>query len=347
MATTNEVTPPDEAETQRTLHAIEARLRESSRIQVLGHHRPDGDCYGSLLAVHALLEALGKDHRLAAGEQGANGYTTLPETGLVDSAPDPDFSPDLFVFVDSATLERVLPSWKADVPSISIDHHASNTLYATINWVDPARASTAEMIYDLAVHLKIPITRPFAEAVLLGIMTDTGSFRYANVGPRQFEICADLLRAGADIAKISGAAYDNRSPQTVALLADVLGSVRYLAEGRLAYAEVRSDWVRRVGGSRNLPENLSAELRAIRGVRASLLFVELPDQGGLRLSLRADGSVNVSRLAAQFGGGGHPNAAGLSLKGAVYEATRDKILRAAEMAVLEESETPPPVRTLP
>jgi bifunctional oligoribonuclease and PAP phosphatase NrnA len=340
MPTRSEVVPPTSAETQQTLQAIEAKLRTASRIQVMGHHRPDGDCYGSLLAMHAILEALGKDHRLAAADQGRNGYATLGEISRVQSSPDSSFHPDLFIFLDSATLERTLPDWKPAVPSINIDHHASNSLYAGINWVDPRRASTAEMVYELALHLKVPVEKPLAEAVLLGIMTDTGSFRYANVGPRQFEICAELLRAGADVARISRAAYESRSPETVAVIAAVLASVRYLADGRLAYAEVRADTVRRVGGAQNLPENLSAELRSIQGVRASLLFVELPDEAGLRLSLRADGAVNVSRLAALFGGGGHPNAAGISLKDVPYEETRDKILAAAEQAVRAETPLP-------
>jgi bifunctional oligoribonuclease and PAP phosphatase NrnA len=337
MESRKEVAPPTPAETQVMLRAIEAKLRGSHRVQVVGHHRPDGDCFGSILAMDAILDALGKERRLTAGEQGRNGYGMLPGVERVAPEPDPTFQPDLFVFVDSATLERALPGWRATVPSINVDHHASNGLYADLNWVDPHRASTAEMIYDLAVHLKVPITKPLAEAVLLGIMTDTGSFRYSNVGPRQFEICAELVRAGAEVAKISRAAYESRSPETVAIMAAVLGSVRYLADGRLAYAEVRSDWVRRVGGAQNLPENLSAELRSIAGVQVSLLFVELPDGGGLRLSLRADGKVNVSRLAAEFGGGGHPNAAGLSLKDVPYEVTRDRILEAAARAVQAEA----------
>lgn len=337
MTHSAEVVPPGITQTQQILEAIEAKIRQASRVQVVGHHRPDGDCYGSILAVHYLLEGLGREHRLAAGEQGRTGYLTLDDVKLVESAPAAGFNPDLFIFVDSASLERALPGWKADgASSINIDHHGSNALYADVNWVDASRASTAEMIYDLAVHLGVQVVPRMADAILLGLMTDTGSFRYSNVGPRQFEIAAELVRAGANVAAISRAAYENRTPEALAVTGAVMGSIRYLAGGAIAVGEVPAALAARVGGPANLPENLSAELRTIVGVRVALLFVELAS-GGLRLSLRGDGSVNVSRLAARFGGGGHPNAAGLTIENGNYEELRDKVLAAAVKVLSSEA----------
>lgn len=324
-------------ETRQWLEQIEAKLRHSKRVQVLGHQRPDGDCYGSLLGMRAILDALGVEHRLFAGEQGRTGYEAFPGVDQVQDCLDGGFGADLYVFVDSATLARVIEPWDAGhVATINIDHHGSNHRYAQINWVDPARASTAEMIYELAMHMGIRPTAGFANAILLGLMTDTGSFRYSNVGPRQLEVAAELVRAGARPSIVSRIAYESKSPEAMEVTGAVFGSLKYLAGGALAWGEVRSDLVARVGGAQNLPENLSAELRSIRGVQVALLFVELPG-GGLRLSLRADGSLDVSRLAARFGGGGHPNAAGLTVADAPYEPTRDRILEAAESALGEAS----------
>jgi len=334
MMTPEEISPPSPEETAQTLEGIASKLSHSGKVQVFGHERPDGDCYGSLLGMSYILDALGIENRLFAGEQGRTGYRTLREVSRVVDRIDPAFGPDLYVFVDSATLERVLPGWEPNgSPVINIDHHGSNHFYGDINRVDPSSASTAEMIYTLATHLKIEIHPELAEALLLGLMTDTGSFRYSNVGPRQLEIATELVRAGASPAKISRAAYESKTPEAMEVMGAVLSSLRYLADGAIAWAEVRSDLVRKVGGPANLPENLSAELRTIEGVRAALLFVELPE-GGLRLSLRGDGSVNVSRLAAQFGGGGHPNAAGLSVADEPYEPMRDRILEAARQALI-------------
>lgn len=333
MSSRTEIAPPSTDQTAQMLEAIEAKLRSSKRVQVLGHERPDGDCYGSLLGMGFILDALGIENRLFAGQQGRTGYHSLSGIERVADGLDPAFKADLFVFVDSATLERVSDNWDSQgVPVINIDHHASNHLYGEINWIDPSCASTAEMIYELARHLQIGIHRELAEALLLGLMTDTGSFRYSNVGPRQFEIATELVRAGARPATISRAAYESKSPEAMEVTGAVLGSLRYLAGGAIAWAEVRAHLVEKVGGPANLPENLSAELRTIDGVRAALLFVELPE-GGLRLSLRGDGTVNVSRLAGEFGGGGHPNAAGLSVQEEPYEPMRDKILAAAERAL--------------
>jgi phosphoesterase RecJ-like protein len=330
-----EIAPPTAEETAEALRSIAARLRGARKVQVLGHKRPDGDCYGSLLGMGYVLDALGIENRLLAAEQGRTGYEMLEGLSRVEAELDPAFKPDLYIFVDSATLERVLGDWKPEgAPSISIDHHASNTLFADLNWVDPASASTAEMIYELARHLGVEIHAALAQAILLGLMTDTGSFRYSNVGPRQLEIAAELVRAGASPSEISRAAYESKSPEAMEVTGAVLSSLQYLAGGQIAWAEVRADLVRKVGGSANLPENLSAELRSIRGVRAALLFVELPE-GGLRLSLRGDGTVNVSRLAAQFGGGGHPNAAGLSIADGDYEKERDRVLAAAGETLAE------------
>lgn len=328
-----ELHPPDTHETQRLLEEIAAKLRTARRVQVLGHQRPDGDCYGSLLGMHAILDALNIEHRLFAAEQGRTGYELFPGVELVGDRLSADFNPDLHIFVDSATLGRVIEPWvQGGATSINIDHHGSNHRYADINWVDAGRASTAEMIYDLALHLGIRPSPEFAQAILLGLMTDTGGFRYSNVGPRQLEVAAALVRAGAQPSVVSRIAYESKSPEAMEVTGAVFTSLHYLAGGSIAWAEVRAPLVAKVGGPANLPENLSAELRSIRGVHVALLFVELPE-GGLRLSLRGDGTVDVSRLAAGFGGGGHPNAAGLTVPDAPYEATRERILRAAEAAM--------------
>lgn len=328
-----EIAPPSAQDRANVLENISGKLRNASKVQVLGHERPDGDCYGSLLGMGYILDALGIENRLFAGEQGRTGYQSLKPVARVVDQLDPAFQPDLHIFVDSATLERVLQGWESKGRAvINIDHHASNRLYGDINWIDPSCASTAEMVYQLATHLKVDIHPELAEALMLGLMTDTGSFRYSNVGPRQFEIATELVRAGASPARISRAAYESKTPEAMEVTGAVLSSLRYLADGAIAWAEVRSDLVTKVGGPANLPENLSAELRTIEGVRAALLFVELPE-GGLRLSLRGDGTVNVSRLAARFGGGGHPNAAGLSVADEPYAPMRDRILAAAEEAV--------------
>lgn len=319
--------------TQELLDAIAAEIRDSKRIQLIGHTRPDGDCFGSLLGMHYLLEALGIDHRIAASAKSpVSGYTILPNFDLIEDAPVAGYDPDLALFVDTATLERAVTDWKLPRRSVNIDHHASNTEFAKINWIDSARASTAEMVYTLARHMSVDLSPDAANALLLGIMTDTGSFHYSNVGAAQFETSARLVELGADPEFVAQAAYENRDPVSMTVLGEVLATIEYESEGALVSGEVRLAQIERLGGPANVPENLASELRTIRGVRVSILFVEMPE-GGLKASFRGDGSVDVARLAHEFGGGGHANASGASHSGKPYADLKRDILDAAVSAL--------------
>ena len=320
-------------ETKKLLDAIASEIRGAKRIQLIGHMRPDGDCFGSLLGMHYILEELGIDHRLTASNKSpVSGYTILPNFNLVDDAPAADFDPDLAVFVDTATLERAVTDWKLPARSINVDHHVSNTEFANLNWIDPACASTAEMVFTLARHMQVDLGPDAATAILLGIMTDTGSFHYSNAGAAQFEASARLVERGADPEFVARAAYENRDPAAVTVMGEVLAAIEYESEGALVSGEVRLPQVERLGGAASVPENLASELRAIRGVRVSILFVEMPE-GGLKASFRGDGSLSVSQLAQEFGGGGHPNAAGTSHTGKPYAELKRDILDAANKAL--------------
>lgn len=297
-------------------------------MQVIGHHRPDGDCIGSILGLHYILDHMGIEHAVSAGQMNLPGYSIMPGYDRVEPEPRADLNPDLVIFSDCANPDRAFPDWPIPANSINIDHHESNSLFAAINWVDGGCASASEMIYELAVAAQVPLHSDFANALLLGIMTDTGCFRYSSVGPKQFEISAELVRAGADVTLISQAAYEDRAPRSVELMGKVLASIEYYCDGRLACGEVGTDLLDLVGGTGALPENLSGELRSIRGVDVSILFVELPE-GGLRASFRAQGTVNVSDLAGNFGGGGHPNAAGLTIEQGNFRTLKTGIIEKA------------------
>ena len=316
-------------ETEATLDLIIHRIESASRIQVIGHVRPDGDCIGSLLGMHHILAHYQIEHALAAGSIQPNGYEAFAGFSLIESAPRVDFDPDLTIFVDCAGLDRAIEDWEPEGSTINIDHHGSNTRFGDLNWIDPKSAAVGEMIYYFARYAQVPLNPDFANALLLAIMTVSGSFRYSNVGPYLFDVAGELLRAGADVVFIGKAAYESRTPESIAVMGQVLSSIHYHCGGELVWAEIDAATIRRVGGAANLPDNLASEIRGIKGVRVSILFLELPE-GGLRASLRGDGSVDVSALAANFGGGGHPNAAGITLKQGDFRPNRDKIIAKAE-----------------
>lgn len=306
-------------------------MRSARRAQVVGHLRPDGDCVGSVLAAAGILSHLGVEVAMASDERVYPGYALIPGYERIERRPRPGWDSELTVYVDCGSAKRAYSDWTPAGPSINIDHHAGNPRFGTINWVDPTCAATCEMLFELAEAGGVPLA-PIATPLLLGLLTDTGSFRYSNTGPRQMEIGAGLLRAGADLPLITRAAYETRSRESVALGSAVLAAAEYRAGGRLAWAEARLGLLARHGGNSNLPENLVSELRSIDGVAVSVFFVETND-GGLRASFRGDGSVDLNALASEFGGGGHRNASGATLPAGDYAGRRDAILARLERAV--------------
>jgi phosphoesterase RecJ-like protein len=230
--------------------------------------------------------------------------------------------------MDCANIERGLTHWTPPAPVINIDHHAGNRRYGEINWIDPSAAATGEMLFQLVEHARLTLTPPMAEALLVALTTDTGSFRFSNTGPRQHRIAARLIEAGASVQRVARVAFGSHPIEGVRLTGHVLSNVRLECAGQLAWSEIRQDEYQKCGGEKNAPENLADALRSIRGVKLSVLFHEL-ENGVLRVNFRSTGEHDVGQFAARWGGGGHRAAAGLSLTGAQFERDRDLILQAA------------------
>lgn len=313
--------------------AIAEAIRQAQRLLVCIHKHPDGDALGSAIAAVLALEAMGKQ---------VVGYCPGPLLvhfhdipGIERLRPQfPSGQPfDLALYLDCADLDRVLKDFKPPCRTVNIDHHKSNALFADLNWVDPAAAATGELLYALFVEMQVEITAPLAQALYLAIMTDTGSFRYANTRPETFEIVARLVQRGADPALAARLYWDNVSPHSVRLRAAALQSLTLEAGGRLAWAQLTAAQFAAHGGLEHAPEGLSSALRGIRGVEVGLLFTEIPGEG-IRVSLRSHGNVDVSEIARQLGGGGHRSAAG-----AVIEAPLDEA-RQRTLAVLRRALAP-------
>jgi phosphoesterase RecJ-like protein len=321
------------------LDRILDRIRGVQSIQVVGHVRPDGDCIGSLLGMHHMLDQLGIQHALAARAISPNGYTELADYDMIRGKPDESLNPDLYIYLDCASLERGIEGQDDDVPIINIDHHGSNTRYGEINWIEPDCAAVGEMLFYLASHAGLNITPVLAEALLVALTTDTGAFCFSNTHSIQHRIAACLIDAGASSERIYRMAYCSQSVEGVRLSGIVLSRLRLGCGGKLAWSEVRSRDYEQVGGEGNAPENLANSINTIRGVHVSLLFHEM-DSDGLRLNLRSDGFLDVSRVAARWGGGGHSCAAGLQVRTDQYEKTRDEILN--ETVEILETASPDP-----
>jgi phosphoesterase RecJ-like protein len=303
--------------------------REPGRALMLGHVHPDADVLGTLLALGAALEACG--WRVVYGgphpAPGALGFLPGVERYVVLEAVEGPF--DVAVLTDCpnpARTEGLIDQARASASVVvNIDHHPDNRRYGHVNWIDTSAAATGEMIYRLLGGLGLPLTPAIATNLFTAIHTDTGSFRYSNVTPATFRIAAELVTAGADPAAVSAAIYERRAADALRWLGESLARVQVTEDGRVA-------WLALPAGA--VPETFieSEELvnypRSIASVRVACL---LRERGGqVKVSLRGKGDVDVQRIAAKFGGGGHPNAAGFTVPGALDAVTRTVLASVAE-----------------
>ena len=315
--------------------------RAPGRALMLGHVHPDADVLGTLLALGLALEARG--WRVVYGgphpAPGALGFLPGVERYQVLKALDGAF--DVAVLTDCPNpgrTEGLIDQAKAAAGVVvNIDHHPDNRRYGHVNWIDTAAAATGEMVYRLLVALELPITPPIATNLFTAVHTDTGSFRYSNVTPATFQIAADLVAAGAEPAAVSSALYERRAAGALRMLGQTLSRIEVSEDGRVA-------WLALPAGA--VPETFveSEELvnypRSIDSVRVACLLRALGDR--VKVSLRGKGDVDVQKIAAKFGGGGHPNAAGFTVPGALEPVTRD-VLAAVRDAIGTEPGAPRPL----
>jgi bifunctional oligoribonuclease and PAP phosphatase NrnA len=305
--------------------------RPPGRALMLGHVHPDADVLGTLLALGLALEAGGWSVVYGGPHPAPGALGFLPGIERYQVLKSVDGAFDVAVLTDCpnpARTEGLIDQARATTPVVvNIDHHPDNRRYGQVNWIDTGAAATGEMVYRLLVDLGLPITAPIATNLFTAVHTDTGSFRYSNVTPATFRIAADLMAAGADPAAVASALYERRAADALRLLGETLARIELSEDGRVAWLALPTGAVpERFVES----EDLVNYPRSIGSVRVACL---LRERGGqVKVSLRGKGDVDVQKIAARFGGGGHPNAAGFTVAGALEPVTRD-VLAAVREAV--------------
>ena len=303
-------------------------LRESQRFVVLSHVRPDGDALGSQLAFGLSLKQLGKDVRIWNEEGMLDKYSFLPNANLLTKPPVEPEEVDVVLALDTAIQSRLgttVAAIKSATVWINIDHHPSNPGYGDLVYIDPSAPATGQIIFELIKNQNLPMDRAIAENLYVAISTDTGSFQYPNTTARTFEIAAELVRAGVDVGRISQLTYESYPRRRVELLRDLLGTMQFNANDRVASFSLSLATAKRLGVLPEDNEGLIDHLRAIRGVIVAIFFEELSD-GKVRVSMRSKSErVNVCAICEKFGGGGHVLAAGARVKGTLVEVEK-KIL---------------------
>ena len=322
-----------------TFEQIGRALREHQRFAVLSHVRPDGDALGSQLALGLSLKKLGKDVRIWNEDGMLEKYSFLPDAELLTRPPAAPEDVDVIVALDTAIQNRLgtaLPAVRESKLCINIDHHPSNPRYGDLVYIDSKAPATGQILFELMTNQKLPVDPAIAENLYVAISTDTGSFQYSNTTARTFEIAAELVRAGVDVGRVSQITYENYPRRRVELLRDLLGTMRFDANDRVASFSLSLATAEKLGVLPEDNEGLIDHLRAIRGVIVAVFFEELAD-GKVRVSMRSKSdNVNVCAICEKFGGGGHVLAAGARVKGSLAEVEK-KILEEVRNVVSRSS----------
>ena len=313
------------------------RLCDARRILSVTHENPDADTLGSALAVCRITEALGATATPICTDPIPPLYGYLPGVERFRTDPDPNGKYDLLVISDCGSLDRIGAVRERNralfegLPSIVIDHHASNAAMATTDWVDPDSSATCEMTALLAVRLGIPLDEgagALATALMSGIVMDTATFAHPNTTPRTLSVAAALVDAGAPLSDISRRLYRTKPDAQLRLFGRVLDRLETAADGRIVWSTLTDA---DITATRSLPayaEGIIDLLAQAEDAEVAILFKEA--ENGTRVSVRTrPNGVDATVLTGRFGGGGHARAAG---------ATVERPLDQARTAVLAEAE---------
>jgi phosphoesterase RecJ-like protein len=295
-------------------------IRDSERFILVTHENPDGDALGSLVAMNEVLGRLGKDSLMfmAADEFPLPyEYRFFLLDGLI-SVPPEDVEERTIVFLDCGNIDRnpadVLKRDGAHI--LNIDHHHDNTHFGTVDHVVPEASCTAEIVWDLMRGLGVEPSPTIAEALYVGLVTDTGRFMYENTGTRAHVMAAELIAAGVDVHEMYRRLYEGIPFGKLELLARGLSNVERYDDGRLTITRLSARDYVETGAAENYSEGVVDHLRSVHGTAVAGLVRDLlgdGHEGRRKVSLRAtDERVDVSAIARAQGGGGHRQAAGFT-----------------------------------
>lgn len=301
-------------------------LREHDDFVILTHRRPDGDTIGSGAALCLGLRAVGKRAELYPNRQITPQLE--PYTRGLNGAESPAENSTI-VAVDISAVS-LLPLGGEDLSAaLCLDHHGSNEDYAACTCVRPECASCAELIYEVLLALGAPVTKQIADALYLGVSTDTGCFQYANVTAETFRTAAALAEAGADCYGINKVMFATKSRARLQLESYLTAHMELLAQGRVGICTLPQAQIDRIGANEDDANGLSGFARGLEGVQIAVMLRDI-EGGQCKISLRTGTEHDSAAICRHLGGGGHKGAAGATVDGD-FAAARAAILDAIRL----------------
>ena len=278
------------------------------------------------------LRALGKEVTIVNKDAAPDPIMAFPGVDTIVIADQVSGDFDAAIIMECGDLKRTGVSGLDRFFMVNIDHHPGNTGFGDINWFDPSAAACGEMVFDLVRALGVPLSVEIATHVYLAILTDTGSFHYSGISPRTFAICKEAVEAGVDAVQVARNVYDSNNMGRLKLFGAVLSAMQIDRTGRIAIVYVDHAMARAAGGSYEDTEGLVNLPLTVKEIEA-VVFFKQEHAGEYRVSLRSKGHIDIGAVAKEFGGGGHKNAAGCTIKGPIEELKRqlvEKMERAIE-----------------
>jgi phosphoesterase RecJ-like protein len=300
------------------LSQVLKEIEQRQHFVLTSHVRPDGDAMGSVLACGEVLRKMGKQTEVVLHDAVPTIYRRLPFADAVKQTETVNGKFEAAILLECDSVQRTRIAGLERHFLISIDHHVTGKPFADVNWIEPNACATAEMIFWLAQQAGVKITPEIATCLYTAVLTDTGSFCFIGTNERTFALAQELVRAGADPARIAQSVYFSNTTSKMRLLGLALSTLH--RDGSLAWMYVNNEQMNSVEAREEDCEGLVNYALAIEGVEVAVFFREL-EIGRWRVSVRSKGAMDVAEVASKFGGGGHHCASGFSMEGPLCVVT--------------------------
>jgi len=251
------------------------KIRESQKIVITSHLRPDGDSICTAIALYLMGQSLGKEMTIINKDPLPRPFDLFPDINLIQVGDIPPQQFDCVILLECANVSR---SGHKNIDSyfkINIDHHHSNDYYGDINWVESQFSAIAEMVYHLALELGVEITPEIAFHLYCGIASDTGSFQFSNTRAEAFEVCAQLVKKGANPVRVSELLFYNNTPEKIILLGQVLSRLQIKGQNQIAIISMFQNELSSLGLKEIDTEDITTLARSIKGIQLVLFFKEM------------------------------------------------------------------------
>lgn len=322
------------------MNNIASELNHVKSVAIAGHIRPDGDCVGSSMGMYLYIKKnfphiTDVDVYLEAIP---NSYRFIQGTDEIHNTCDKNMEYDLFISLDCGDKGRLGDAatyFETAKRRMCIDHHISNSGFADVDYIVPEASSTSELVYD--VLDKDKITKEIAEALYMGIAHDTGVFQYSCTSPKTMRAAADLMDKGIDFSGILDNTYYKKTyVQNQILGRSLLESIMVL-NGQCIISAIRQKDMVFYGVEPKDLDGIVSQLRNTKGVEVAIFIYEIAIQE-FKVSMRSNGIVDVSKIGAYFGGGGHVRAAGCTMQGTMHDVLNN-LTKHIEKQLLQEKES--------